>query len=282
MNKTSLIMEGGTFRALFSAGVLDAFIDEKIKMPYVLGISAGAITAVSYISGQKERTLRVFANYRNDKRYLGMRNFIKEKSIFGLDFAYNIVPNELDLFDWETYYNYDGILKFGVTNAQTGEVEYMNGFDMDKECLMLRATCAIPVLFPEIKINNIPYYDGGLAEPVPVQQAIDEGYEKHVIVLTRPKGYRKTVDRQSRFAMRMMRKKYPKLVAAMEKRAEHYNRSMELVEKLEAEGRAFVYRPDSALKSFEKNEEQMHRNYQMGFKQATARVLALKGFLQID
>lgn len=276
---TSLILEGGTFRGVYTAGVLDNFLDEQIMMPYILAISAGAINAASYVSQQKERTLRVFTNYRNDKRYIGKRNFLKEKSLFGLDFSYNVIPNQLDLFDWDTYYNYPGILKYGVTNAYTGQVEYMNGMGLDKECTMLRATCAIPVVFPEIKINDIPYYDGGLSEPVPIQQAINEGYNKHIIILTRPKGYRKEMDTKSKWVMRLLRKKYPKLVEAMEKRAEHYNISMELCERLESEGKAIVFRPDEALNSFEKDIEKMKASHLMGYNQAKNNEQKIKEFL---
>lgn len=276
---TSLILEGGTFRGVYTAGVLDYFLDENIMMPYIVAISAGAINAASYVSKQKERTLRVFTNYRHDKRYIGKRNFLKEKSLFGLDFSYNIVPNELDLFDWETYYSYQGVLKYGVTNAYTGQVEYMNGIELDKHCMMLRATCAIPVVFPEIKLNGTPYYDGGLAEPVPIQQAIDEGYDKHIIILTRPKGYRKEMDKKSQLVMRLLRKKYPKLVEAMEKRVDHYNRSMELCEELEREGKAIVFRPNEALKSFEKDINKMRASHQMGYEQAKTNRQQLFAFI---
>lgn len=280
VENTSLILEGGTFRTLFTSGVLDAFLEQDIMMPYVVAISAGAINACSYVSQQKERSLRVLTDYRHDKRYMGWKNFLKEKSLFGLDFAYNVIPNQLDIFDWETYQKYDGTLKFGVTNATTGQVEYMDALEMDRECMMLRATCAIPVLFPEIKLNDTPYYDGGLAEPIPIQHGIEQGFDKHVLVLTRPKGYRKELDRQSRWAMKLLSKRYPNLVKSMEKRADHYNASLEYCEKLEAEGKAFIFRPTTALNSFEKDKIQMRSNYDMGYGQAMQQVDALKQFLK--
>ena len=276
----SLILEGGTFRTIYTGGILDHFLDEDIMLPYILGISAGAINAASYVSKQKERTLRVFANYRHDKRYIGFRNFVKEKSLFGLDFAYNILPNELELFDWDTFYQHEGVIKFGVTNAYTGQVEYMNALEMDKHCTMLRATCAIPVVFPEIKMNDIPYYDGGLSEPVPIQQAMKDGFDKHIIILTRPKGYRKVMDRKMKWVMKSLRKKYPKLVDAMVLRADHYNEAMELCERLEAEGEALIYRPNYALASFEKNVDQLRANYKMGYDLAGQRKTELYEFLK--
>lgn len=280
LDGVSLILEGGTYRGVHTAGILDHFLEEEIMVPYILGISAGAVNVVSYISKQKERTKRIFINYRHDKRYIGKRNFLKERSLFGLDFAYNIVPNELDLFDWTTYYNYDGIVKFGVTNAKTGQVEYKNALEMDKEFTLLRATCAIPVVFPEIKLDNVAYYDGGLSEPVPIQKAIDDGFDKHIIILTRPKGYRKTTDSQSKFAMKILQKKYPKLAEAMAHRAEHYNQAMELCERLEREGKAFIYRPLQPLKSFEKDVKQLEVNYMAGLQQAQSRHQELERFLE--
>lgn len=276
---SSLILEGGTFRTLFTSGVLDAFLEHDIMMPYVVGISAGAINACSYVSQQKERSLRVLMDYRHDKRYMGWKNFLKEKSLFGLDFAYNVIPNELDIFDWATYKQYEGQLLFGVTNAATGQVEYMDAKDMDRHCMMLRATCAIPILFPEIKLNNTPYYDGGLAEPIPILHSVEQGFNKHVLILTRPKGYRKQLDRQSKWAMKLLAKRYPNLVKSMQKRAEHYNASLEYCEKLEAQGQAFIFRPTQALNSFEKNPEQMRKNYDMGYEQAMQQIEALKRFL---
>jgi predicted patatin/cPLA2 family phospholipase len=279
IQNTSLILEGGTFRTLFTAGVLDAFIDEKIELPYIVAISAGAINACSYVAGQKERTLRILSTYRHDKRYMGIGNFLKERSYFGLDFAYNVLPNELDLFDWERYRNFNGQLEFGVTNALTGQVEYLNALEMDKCCNMLQATCALPVLFPEINVNGIPYYDGGLSDPIPVKQAEKQGYDKHIFVLTRPHGYRKEMDKKSTWVMKLFARKYPKLALAMANRVEAYNQTLAYVESLEKEGRAFIFRPDYALNSFEKHIPTMNNNYQMGYQQGNKRLDELITFL---
>ena len=278
-DKASLILEGGTFRTLFTAGVLDYFIDEKIEFPYVVAISAGAINACSYVAKQRERTLRVLTNYRHDKRYMGIGNFFKERSYFGLDFAYNQLPNEIDLFDWEGYQNFNGELEFGVTNAFTGEVEYMDALEMDRQCTMLQATCAIPMLFPEIKMNDIPYYDGGLADPIPLKRAQAKGFDKHVFVLTRPKGYRKKMDSKSKWVMRLLSKKYPYLADTMSQRVIRYNHTLKRIEELEEKGQAFVFRPDYALNSFEKKVETMRQNYDMGYKQSSERIEAFSHFM---
>lgn len=275
----SLVVEGGTFRAIYSAGVLDAMIEEGIVMPYIAAISAGAISTVSYMSAQVGRTQRVFMTYRNDPRYMGWRNLLKEKSYFGLDFSYNVIPNKLELFDWPTYFNYPGEAEFGVTNAYTGEVEYKNAMDMDRECQILRATCAIPLLFPEIKLGGTPYFDGGLSSSIPVERAIEKGFDKHLLILTREEGYLKKTSRQTKLMTKLFQKRYPKLAARLLDRADMYNKQLAHCVELEQEGRAFIFKPDFALSSFESKEAKMEANYQMGYRHAKERMAELKAFL---
>lgn len=278
----SLILEGGTFRTVFTAGVLDALMEQQIVMPYIAAISAGAINAVSYMSNQPERTMRVLTTYRNDPRYMGARNFLKEKSLFGLDFAYNIVPNQLDMFDWDTYYNYPGEVEFGLTNAYTGKVEYKSAHTMTRTCDILQATCAIPILFPEIKIDNIPYYDGGLADSIPVKRAIEKGYSKHLLVLTREPGYIKQPSRSNKWATKLFQKRYPRLAVAMNHRASMYNDTMKFIGELEQNNEAFIFKPDRAIKSFESKVDQMKANYEVGYEQALKQMPELKEFLGIQ
>lgn len=278
--QSSLILEGGTFRTVYTAGVLDYFLEQQLHMPYVVGISAGAISACSYVSKQQERTFRVIANFRNDKRYIGFQNFFtKNRSYFGLDFSYDVIPNKIDRFDWQTFQQYEGDVLFGVTNAYTGEVEYVNGKEMDVTCQMLRATCAIPLLFPEIKLNGIPYYDGGLSEPIPIRKAELDGHDKHVIILTQPKGYEKKQDKKSKWVTKLFDKKYPQLAMQMRQRAERYNETLRYIDQLEKQGKAFVFRPTFAVSSFEKDRVQLKRNYDMGYTLAKERFDELQAFL---
>lgn len=278
----SLVLEGGTFRTVYTAGVLDALMEEDLYFPYIVGISAGAINAVSYVSKQKGRTIDVLTRYRNDPRYMGVRNFWKEKSLFGLDFSYNVIPNEIILFDWETYFAYDGEVEFGVTNSLTGEIEYTNAKEMDRKCQMLRATCAIPFAFPEILMNDIPYYDGGLANAIPVDRAIEKGYDKHVLILTRPDGYVKTSGKGTKLSVKLLRKKYPNLIQVLTSRAARYNERMEEIKQLEQQGNVFIFKPDHALKSFEGKVENMKAGHEMGYTHAKQRMNELKAFLNIE
>ena len=266
----SLILEGGTFRPIFSAGVMDALLDNNIMFPYCIGVSAGITNGVSYISKQKKRNLDILMTYRNDKRYLGLRNFLKCKSLFGLDFVYGEIPNKLSPFDMETYQKYEGKILVGVTNAITGKTEYFDGKELDDNCSILRATCAIPLFFPAIKINDSYYYDGGICEPVQIRKAIDDGNEKHLIVITRPKEYRKDLSKGNIIVSKLFRKKYPNLKEPLLTRHNHYNETIRFCEELEAQGKAVIIRPtlEQSIESFEKDVNKLRDGYNNGYKMA--------------
>lgn len=268
----SLILEGGTFRPIFSAGVMDALLDEDIMFPYIIGVSAGICDGFSYVSKQNRRNLQVLLNHRNDPRYIGTKNLLKEKSLFGLDFVYNVMPNKLYPFDWETFRSYKGQILVGVTNAITGETEYKDGMKVDSKCMLLRATCALPLLFPAIKIGGIPYFDGGISDSIPVKKAIKDGQEKHLIVLTRPKEYRKKLTKWDKTSATILRKSYPAMPSKILERPDKYNEQVKYCEKLEEEGKAVIIRPDRPIHSMEKDIDVLETTYNMGYKMAKAQM----------
>ena len=261
----SLILEGGTLRPIFSAGVMDALLANNITFPYCIGVSAGITNGVSYISKQKGRNLEVVTKYRNDNRYLSYRNFLRCKSIFGLDFVFDEIPNNLIPFDMDTYRKYPGKVLVGVTNAHTGKTEYLNGKDLDDKATMLRATCAIPLLFPVIKINGKEYYDGGLCDPIPIKKAIADGNTKHLIVLTQPKGYKKELSKKNILVAKLLNKKYPNLKTPLLNRHNHYNETVKFCEQLENEGKVLILRPEYNLDSFEKDINKLKSSYDHGY-----------------
>lgn len=261
----SLILEGGTLRPIFSAGVMDALLDNNITFPYCIGVSAGITNGVSYISKQKGRNLEVVTKYRNDNRYLSYRNFLRCKSIFGLDFVFDEIPNNLIPFDMDTYRKYPGKVLVGVTNAHTGKTEYLNGKNLDDKATMLRATCAIPLLFPVIKINGKEYYDGGLCDPIPIKKAIADGNTKHLIVLTQPKGYKKELSKKNILVAKLLNKKYPNLKTPLLNRHNHYNETVKFCEQLESEGKVLILRPEYNLDSFEKDINKLKSSYEHGY-----------------
>ncbi|MEN8079093.1 patatin family protein [Clostridioides difficile] len=262
----SLILEGGTFRPIFTAGVLDALLDNNITFPYCIGVSAGITNGVSYISKQKGRNLEVLTKYRNDKKYFGYGNFLRCKSIFGLDFVFDEIPNKLIPFDMDTYRQYDGTVLIGVTNAKTGKTEYLDGKDLDDKATMLRATCALPIFFPVIKINGNEYYDGGICDPIPIRKSISDGNKKHLIILTQPKGYKKELSQKNVFVSKLLSKKYPNLKDSFLTRHENYNETVKFCEELERQGKAIILRPEYPLESFEKDVNKLKSSYNHGYE----------------
>lgn len=277
----SLVLEGGTLRPIFSAGVMDALLDHDLMFPYCIGVSAGISNGISYISKQKRRNLEIMEKYRHDRRYIGYRNFLKSRSLFGLDFVFGEIPAKLIPFDTLTYRNYTGRLLVGVTNAHTGMAEYMDGMEADERWTMLRATCAIPLVFPAIELNGQKYYDGGLSDPIPIRKAIADGNDKHLIVLTQPKGYRKSFSKRNTHVARLLRRKYPNLEEVLLKRHERYNETVAFCEQLEREGRAIILRPETPLDSFEKDIGKLRETCQQGYELANGRIEDIRRLFEI-
>lgn len=273
-----LILEGGTFRPIFSAGAMDALLDNDIMFDYVIGVSAGITNGYSYVSKQRRRNLEILEKYRNDKRYLSLGNFFKCKSMFGLDFVFDDIPNKLLKYDLDTLNSYDGKIIVGVTNAVTGKTEYLDGKQIDEKCTILQATCALPLFFPAIKYNNNEYYDGGLCDPIPIKKSISDGNKKNLIILTRPEGYIKTQDKKNKIAIKILHNKYPKLKEILTNRHILYNETVKFCEQLEQDGKAIIIRPDAseAIDSFEKDIEKLTASYQHGYNKTLKNIDKIK------
>ena len=274
----SLVLEGGTFRTVFTMGILDAFLDAGIMMPHISGVSAGITYAGSYISQQKGRNIQILKKYRHDKRYMGMRNFLTDRSIFGLKFAYDTLVNELEPMDWETFRAYKGTMAVGVANARAGQINYMDGMKMDKSCRMLQATCAIPMLFPAIEIDGQYYYDGGVCEPITIHKAEADGYHKHIIILTREKTYIKEKDKSNELAAKILKRRFPNMVKPLLERHDYYNAEVAYCNELEAKGQALLFRPEYPLASMEKDIDKLQDGYDMGYQQAMRRMGEIRAF----
>ncbi len=274
-----LVLEGGTFRPIFSSGVMDALLSADIMLPYCIGVSAGISDGVSYISRQKGRNLEIVQKYRNDKRYVGKRNYRKCRSLFGLDFVFGEIPDELVPFDKQTFMDYEGSCLAGVTNAETGEAEYMDTKKMDEKYSILRATCAMPMFFPAIEIDGQKYYDGGIADPVPVEKAVQDGCDKLVIVLTQPKGFVKRIGKYDRLGARVLAGKFPAMREAILSRADRYNDIIKKCEQLEKDGKAMIIRPNYLINSFEDSVQKLEAAYWHGYRMTKEKMKRIRRFL---
>ena len=267
--KTGLVLEGGALRTIFSSGVCDAFLDAGLPLPdYTVGVSAGIAYGVSYLSRQSRRNLKLVTTYANDRRYMGWRNFAdpRNRSYFGLKFAYETIPNELLPFDYDTFEAYPGTVEAVVTNLNTGRADYLPVPRRDGHNLLLQATCAIPLMFPVIHLDGQPSLDGGCADPIPWKHAFDMGCDRVVVILTRERDYRKEPDRTIRVLSRAFRK-YPAFLETMRHRAELYNASREELFALEKAGKVLVIAPEDTLgcSRTEKDMEVIRALWQIGY-----------------
>lgn len=279
--KTGIVFEGGAFRTVFSCGVMDSFLDENIMPDYIIGVSAGAAYASSYAARQKGRDLTIIKNYSHDKRYMGLRNLLnpKNRSYYGLDFAYKTIPDELVPYDHEEFARYNGVFKAVVTNVNTGEAEYMHLDSSNDNFRVLQATCALPILFPFIYIDGTPYLDGGLTDSVPYEKAFEDGCDRVVVVLTRESSYKKTTSSSTKHIARLFRK-YPALSEDLLKRAERYNASIDRLCELEKEGKVIVIRPTNTegFSRLEKDLDKIQSLYDDGVHKGSAIAAQVKNF----
>ena len=214
--KVGLVLEGGAMRGMYTAGVLDTFLDNDIKVDGIIGTSAGVLFGVNYPSKQKGRVIRYNKKYCKDKRYMGLHSLITTGNVINKDFSFYEVPYKLDIFDDKTF-NESGIDFYAtVSNIETGEAEY---FKLDKileQMEILRATSAMPFVSEIVEIDGKKYLDGGVTDAIPLDKCKELGYDKIIVVLTRVKEYRKK--KSSDFLAKLMYKKYPKLIDAMNRK----------------------------------------------------------------
>ncbi|MBQ6782354.1 MAG: patatin family protein [Treponema sp.] len=253
MAKTGLILEGGGMRGLFTAGVIDALIEKHIRFDKVYGVSAGSCHAISYFSGQKDRARRVNVDYCTRPDYFGIGCLIRERSMFGWELIFNEIPNKLDPIDYDTVWkniNNDSEESTDyyvvVTNARTGQAEYVQPKTTAELLDTCKASCSLPFMCKPTLLNGIPYYDGGIADSIPVRKAIADGCEKLVVVLTQSEDFRKKPIRHPAL-IKLLYQEYPKLTKSLLNRHENYNESLEIIKMLEQQGKAIVLRPPKAV-----------------------------------
>ena len=284
MVKATLVLEGGATRGVFTSGALDYLMEKDFYTSYVIGVSAGSCNAVGYVSKQPGRTRDCMI--QKDKEYsyyYGFRKFIKEKSLMDMDMVFDRYPNEIYPFDYDTYFASDIECEIVTTNCVTGRAEYMTE-DSDKQRLMkiCRASCSMPLICPMVNVDGIPYLDGGLADSIPIERAVEIGNGKSIVILTRNPGYRKKMP--SRAIVQLYRrayKKYPNLIRSIVNRSIVYNRTMKLLEQQEAEGKIFVLRPlIPTVSRLEKDYDALMHFYEHGYRLMRKQYDELMRFLE--
>ncbi|MBN2796546.1 MAG: patatin family protein [Clostridia bacterium] len=283
MEKIGLVLEGGGFRGLFVEGVTQFLLEEKIFLPYVIGVSMGATNGFNYISQQKGRNLEIIKTFIHDPRYLSKRNLFKEGSLFGMDFIFNDITYEHIKYDFETYNSSDQELVIGAMNCITGQTSYFfkSKCQMDEMLLALRASISLPFVSKMVYHNNIPHLDGGLTDPIPVEKAFNDGCTKVIVISTRDAHYEKASFKGDLFS-KYFYKDYPEVTYALNHRPVIYNQTQKKLLELERTGKLLMIRPNKPLQvgRTEKNLNKIQEVYNQGYKTATSLKNEILNFIQ--
>lgn len=279
MAKVGLVLEGGAMRGMFTAGVLDVFLDEGIQIDGVVSVSAGALFGVNFLSKQKGRALRYNLRFLGDKRYIGLRNWLKEGNVVSRDFAFYDVPFHLDVFDNETFKQSNVPFYAVVTNVNTGIAEYHQLHDVFAQMETLRATSAMPYFSKMVEINGQPYLDGALADSIPLDFCRKLGFDKIIVIMTRHAEYRKSPP--AKWLNNLVYRKYPNLLVTMNNRYVHYNQAIENIDQAVKNGEIFAIRPSKnlALKRLESDPHKIQAMYDLGVSNAKVQIDNLKNYL---
>lgn len=280
-SKTGLILEGGAIRGIFTAGVLDSLMEHNIDFPYVSGVSVGVSNASGFVSHQIGRSKKVLT-HEGTKSFYGLSSIVRTGRVVNLqecitDYAMKNFP-----YDFEVYHKCDTLWEIVVVNCNTGKAEYVSEFDSDIECLdFCQASCSLPFICPPKKLRGNMYMDGSLADSLPVQRALDCGCDKVVIILTKAEIHEATDYRKYKLLVDMFYgRKYPKLAETILNRKEEYARQMELIEKLESEGRALIIKPETTMVGhFETNKKKLDTCYNYAYSLMNSKVDELKAFM---
>lgn len=281
MIKAGLVLEGGATRGIFTSGVLDFLMERDLYLPYVIGVSAGACNGIDYVSRQIGRTRNCIIPPDRDSRYIDVKKALKTGSLFDMDLIFDKYPKETFPFDFETYRRSKIRCELAVTNCVTGKAEYLDDReDVLRLLSICRASCSMPIASRMVEIDGIPYMDGGLSDSVPVARMLRSGYKKCVVVLTRNAGYRKRLSKQAALIYQAAYKDYPELVKASCRRPLVYNRTMDLIDRLEAKGHIFVLRPEMPVVSrTEQRPEVLDAFYRHGYDLMKERYESLLRYL---
>lgn len=279
--KTGLVLEGGGMRGLYTAGVLDVFMENGLDyFDGLIGVSAGAIHGCSYVSRQVGRSIRYYNKYRNDPRFMSIQSLITTGDIVGDEFCYHEIPEKLDPYDYEAFRESGMEFYVTVTNVVTGLPEYKLITDMLKEIDLVKASASLPFVSHMVRYKGEYLLDGGCADSIPVEAFRRMGFKKNVVVLTRHDGYRKGP--ASGAALNAMYHRYPRFVETMERRHLVYNRTLIRIRQLEAAGEIFVIRPSQPITvgRMENDMDKINAVYALGRSDALSCLKELKSWME--
>lgn len=282
MYQAGLVLEGGGMKGIYTAGVLDFFLEKEIEFSSCYGVSAGACCLCSYLSKQKKRAYRINVDYLDQKAYCSVESLIKTGDLFGVDMCYGLIPDYLDPYDYDAFSQYQGKAYAVVTNIKTGKAEYMQLKDMHQDTIAVRASSSLPLVSRKVKIGDELYLDGGISDSIPIRRSMKDGNRKNVIILTKEEGYIRQPANGAELALIRARYiRYPKVYECMRERHLVYNNTMQYIEEMQSQGKVFVIRPKqkSNVGRVEKDKAKLDALYEEGYRDAENCYLELLEYL---
>lgn len=282
---TAIVVEGGGLRGSYSGGILDVLADKEIKFGGAAGTSAGATHLCSFLSEQIGRNLRIDTVHSKSHRYMSFKNLLLTGDYFAFDYCYKQIPYKIDPFDFDKFTEACKSTEFRVcmTDVETGLAEYpqITDYRIEDNMSYIRASASLPILSKIVNIHGKKYLDGGVADSIPFECMFESGFERAVVILTRPLGYRK---KQSKALplVKVAFRHYPKFVEAVATRHIRYNQALDKLAKLESEGKAFIFRPSRLIKisDIESNKKKIAKLYELGMEDTRHKLPELLKFLE--
>ena len=279
--KTGLVLEGGGMRGLFSEGFIDVMQEQGITVDGMIGVSAGALFGCNFKSHQPGRGLRYNIRFKDDPRYMGWGSFLRTGNFVNAQFAYHTMPMQLDVFDIHAFEADPTEFHLVCTDIKTGQPVYRQINHVEDQTLeWFRATGSMPIVSTPVEIDGMKLLDGGLVDCIPLRHFQSIGYDRNIVILTRPKGYQKTPNKMA-FLFQLFYPRYPKVAECMKRRHEMYNAQLQYIEEEEKKGNILAIRPDHPLDigRIELNEEKLRAIYQHGYNTAIERLAEVRQFL---
>lgn len=282
--KIGLVVEGGGMKCAYNAAILDAFLDHNITFAYCIGASGGSGNLASYLAGQRGRNLRFFTEHIHNPDYFGLRSFLKTGDLFGLQYIYGTLTNSMgkDPLDFPTLKNNPAEYEVVVTNALTGKAEYFGKETIvQDDYRLIMASSAIPAACRPVELNEIPYFDGGLSDAIPVSRALEKGCDRLVVILSKMRDYVRK-PQGMRFLYTIRCRKYPQIISLIDHRHIAYNQNLQEVFALEREGKAFVFAPSRPIHvgTYSMNEQSERDLYALGMEDFNQQKDALAAFMK--
>lgn len=282
MYQAGLILEGGGMRGMYTAGILEFFMDKDLYFSSTYGVSAGACHLCSYLSKQKGRMYRVATDYLDNKHYCSVESLLATGNLFNVNMCYKLIPEYLDPFDFDTFAAYEGNAYAVITNIETGSPEYYPLKDMHRDIIAVQASSSLPLVARNVRIGKSLYLDGGIADSIPIRQSIREGNSKNIVIMTKEEGYIREPVGFELPLIKLRYAKYPKVYELMKNRHTAYNETVQFIEQKQISGECFVIRPKKPgnVGRLEKNKDKLTALYEQGYKDARDCYLNLLEYLE--